>query len=85
MSFYFSGIKTDSSAPVSHRDITETYTVSTVFCCGRWETCIFDDEKAISEIVWTGDDRSDAKEMHKKFSKMVRAGQFYFSMNSKKG
>jgi len=81
VSFYFSGIKADSSAPVSHRDIIETYTVSTVFCCDRWETVVSDDLSGKSELVWYGDDettRADARCEHDRWSNIVREGKFGF-------
>lgn len=79
---YFSGLHHDSSPCTEHNYYGERYTVSTVHCCNRWETCVFDEIDGGSEVVWIGvpsASPAEVKAEHDKWVKECRSGEFKFS------
>ena len=77
---YFSGLHHEASSYEEHKYYGERYTVSTVYVCDHWETCVFDDIDGGSEVVWVGFDESPAevKAAHDKWVKECRSGKFKF-------
>ena len=75
---YFSGLPYDSSPVEDYKYYGEHYTVSTVYACDHWETCVFGEDE--SEVVWVGFDKSPAevKAEHDKWVKLCRSGEFSF-------
>ena len=79
---YFSGLHHDSSPCTEHKYYGERYTVSTIYVCDHWETCVFDEIDGGSEVVWVGvgDDLTPAwiKSVHNHWVEICRSGEFKF-------
>lgn len=58
------------------RSYVKDLLVSTVYCYGRWETCIFSDDE--SEVVKYAFSEEDAKSAHEEYVKLVEEDRFSF-------